>query len=141
MKAISVNSLGLSVRATNALKAMKIENLEQLLKTPIDDIAKGKNIGTKTVTEIEGFIVQCKSGNINMDDFAEKESAFTQIEHTFSENELMEMSQWAITELNLSNRAMNALMRIGCNTIAKLALIPEKKLREMKGLGTYPLFC
>lgn len=136
MKAISVNSLGLSVRATNALKAMKIETLEQLLKTPIEDIAKGKNIGTKTVTEIEGFIVQFKSGNINIDDFAEKESAFTQIEHTFSENELMEMSQWAITELNLSNRAMNALMRIGCNTIAKLALISEKKLREMKGLGT-----
>lgn len=135
MEEISVNSLGLSVRATNALKAMKINTLEQLLNTAICDIANGKNIGTKTVAEIEVFIEQYKSGKIDLNLYIQKENASKRDGHTFSEDELMDMSQVAITELNLSNRAMNALMRIECNTIAKLVLIPEKELRKMKGLG------
>lgn len=38
MEDILVNSIGLSVRATNALKMMQIHTLEQLLNTPIDEI-------------------------------------------------------------------------------------------------------
>ena len=135
MEEISVNSLRLSVRATNALKAMKINTLEQLLDASINDIANGKNIGTKTVTEIEAFIKQCKSGEVDLKLYIEKENASPKEERLFSEDELMEMSQFAITELNLSNRSINALMRIGCDTIEKLALFPEKELRNMKGLG------
>lgn len=44
---ILVNSLGLSVRASNALNRMQIHTLEQLLNTPIEEIKEARNIGAK----------------------------------------------------------------------------------------------
>lgn len=132
---ISVNSLGLSVRASNALNRMQIHTLEQLLNTPIEEIKEGKNIGVKTIVEIETFCKSYLEGEVDIDSLITKESVKEKGERTFSEDELEEMSHHNITELELSARAENGLLRIGCDTLSKLAKISEKALREMKGLG------
>lgn len=66
MADILVNSLGLSVRATNALNKMQIHTLKQLLDTPIEEIKEGKNVGAKTVTEIDAFCKRYLEGGIEM---------------------------------------------------------------------------
>lgn len=132
---ILVNSLGLSVRTSNALKRMRIHTLEQLLNTPIEEIKEGRNIGEKTVVEIETFCKSYLEGEGDIDSLIKKESVKQKKERTFSEDELEEMSYHNITELGLSARAENGLLRIGCDTLRKLAKISEKDLREMKGLG------
>ena len=53
----------------------------------------------------------------------------------FSEEQIEELSCHPITELNLSNRAMNALLKVGCETIAILAEMTFTDIRNMKGLG------
>ena len=132
---ILVNSLGLSVRASNALKRMQIHTLEQLLNTPIEEIKEGRNIGAKTVDEIETFCKSYLDGAIEIDTLTKKVSVSEKTERTFSEDDLEEMSHHNITELELSTRAENGLLRIGCDTLSKLVMISEKDLREMKGLG------
>lgn len=136
MADISINSLGLSVRATNALHRMQIHTLEQLLSTPIDEIEKGRNIGAKTVVEIGDFCKCYLEGSIDIDSLGEVNFVAEKKERTFSEDELEEMSRHEITELVLSARAEHALLRIGCNDLSELAQISEKELREMKGLGS-----
>ena len=64
---ILVNSLGLSVRASNALNRMQIHTLEQLLNTPIEEIKEGKNIGAKTIVEIETFCKNYLEGEVDID--------------------------------------------------------------------------
>lgn len=133
---ILVNSLGLSVRASNALKRMQIHTLEQLLNTPIEEIKEGRNIGAKTVDEIETFCKSYLDGAIEIDTLTKKVSVSEKTERTFSEDNLEEMSYHNITELELSTRAENGLLRIGCDTLSKLAMISEKDLRDTDGLGT-----
>lgn len=132
---ILVDSLGLSARASNALNRMQIHTLEQLLKTPLEEIKEGKNIGAKTVVEIETFCKSYLEGEIDIDSLIKKESVKEKEERTFSEDELEEMSYHNITELELSARAENGLLRLGCDTLSKLAKISEKDLRDIKGLG------
>ena len=133
---ILVNNLGLSVRALNALHRMQIHTLEQLLNTSIEEIKKGKNIGAKTVDEIESFCKSYMAGEKGIDSLIEIKSANRKEARSYSENEIEEMSHHDITELELSARAKNGLLRMGCDTIAKLIKISEKDLREKKGLGT-----
>lgn len=130
----SVNCLGLSARATNALKRMEIHTLEQLLITPIEEIEKQKSVGTKTVEELRDFIDNYLSGEIDLN-FLDNDGSFVEKKKSFLEDEIEEMSQYTITDLDLPARAENALLQLGCNTVSKLALMPENDLRKIKGLG------
>ena len=132
MAEILVNNLGLSVRASNALNKMQIHTLEQLLSTPIEKVKEGKNIGVKTVDEIATFCKSYLEGKVDIDSLIKKEKG----ERIYSEDELEEMTCHNITELELSARAEHGLLRIGCDTLSKLAKISEKDLRDMQGLGT-----
>lgn len=136
MADILVNSLGLSVVAINALNKMQIHTLEQLLNTPIDEIRQGKNIGEKTVVEIENLCKNYLDGTVDIDLLANKETVIKKINRAFSEDELEEMSHHSITELQLSARAENGLLRIGCGCLSKLAKLSEQDLRNIDGLGT-----
>lgn len=132
---ILVNDLGLSVRTSNVLNRMQIHTLKQLLNTSIEEIKEGRNIGAKTVDEIETFCKSYLEGTIEIDILTNKVSVKKKTERTFSEDDLKEMSHHNITELGLSVRAENGLLRAGCDTLSKLAMISEKDLRKMKGLG------
>lgn len=133
---ILVNSLGLSARASNTLDRMQIHTLEQLLNAPIEEIMEGRNIGAETVDEIETFCKNYIEGTIEINTLIKNVSAKGKTERIFSEDDLEEMSHHNITELELSVRAEHGLLRTGCDTLAKLVMISEKDLREMKGLGT-----
>lgn len=134
MAGIPIESLKLSVRATNALHRMEIFEVEQLLNTPIEQIVDQRNIGIKTITEIRDIVNQIISGDVDELDVPNTDSSKAG-ERVYSEEQIEELSCHFITELNLSNRAMNALMKIGCNTLDKLALMPEEDIRNLKGLG------
>ncbi len=135
MTEISVNSLGLSVRATNALNRMEIHTLGDLINTPIEIIEQGRNIGAKTIEEIRGFIVGYLDGQIDIDSIIDGASPMDNQKRVFTEDEIEEMSKVSIKDLHLPIRAENTLLRVGCNKVSELATMSEKDLRELKGLG------
>lgn len=137
MAGIPIEGLKLSVRATNVLHRIGIFEVEQLLNTPIERIADQRNIGIKTIAEIREIVNQIISGDVEVDGLDVPNTDSSKVgERVYSEEQIEELSRHFITELNLSNRAMNALMRIGCNTLDKLALMTEEDIKNLKGLGT-----
>jgi len=136
MAGIPIESLKLSVRATNVLHHMEIFEVEQLINTRIEQIADQRNIGIKTIAEIRDIVNQIISGDVDIGelDLPNNDSSKAG-ERVYSEEQIDELSRHFITELNLSNRAMNALMRIGCNTLDNLALMTEEDIKNLKGLG------
>lgn len=136
MAGIPIESLKLSVRATNVLHRMNINEVEQLLNTPVEHIAGQRNIGVKTITEIKNVVEQIIAGNVdfeNLEAFAS--DGVNNMGRVFSEEQVDELSRHFVTELNLSNRAVNALMRAGCKTVDMLAKMSEADIRDLKGLG------
>ncbi len=136
MADISVKELNFTVRASNALQRMEINTLEQLLNTPLSKIIDEKSLGVKAVAEITEFIEKYRNGEIDANLLHDNVNASKAKEYDLSEDEIELMSMHSIQELGLPNRAMNKLMQIGCDTVSKLAQIPEKEIREMKGLGS-----
>jgi len=90
----------------------------------------------KTIAEIKGAVRQISIGDMSIEDL-EKLTPVDSVnfsKRNFSE-EIEELSCHPITELNLSNRAMNALLKVGCETIAILAEMTLTDIRNIKGLG------
>lgn len=56
MAGTSIEQLQLSVRASNVLHRLGIHNIEELIKTPLEDIAQQRNIGAKTLDEIKHIL-------------------------------------------------------------------------------------
>ena len=137
MAGIPIESLNLSVRATNVLHRMNIHEVEQLLNIPIEYIAEQRNMGVKTIAEIKGAVRQISIGDMSIEDLETLTPADSVnfSKRNFSEEQIEELSCHPITELNLSNRAMNALLKVGCETIAILAEMTFTDIRNMKGLG------
>lgn len=136
MAGIPIESLRLSVRAMNVLQRMGIAEVDQLINTPIKQIADQRNIGVKTISEIQSIITRIVSGDIDIEGLRVMNNGdFKSGEWVYSKEQIEELSCHSITELNLSNRAMNALIKIGCSTLDKLALMSEEDIRNLKGLG------
>lgn len=136
MAGIPIENLRLSVRAKNVLCHMGITEVEQLIKTPMEQIADQRNIGVKTVSEIQGIIDQIVSGDIDIEKLHTMNSSDSKAgEWVYSKEQIEELSCHSITELNFSNRALNALTKIGCSTLDKLGLMSEEDIRNLKGLG------
>lgn len=136
MSGIPIESLKLSVRAMNVLCRMGITEVDQLINTPMEQIAAQRNIGVKTISEIRDIFDQIDSGDIDPDELHAMNISNSKTgERVYSKAQIEELSGHSITELNLSNRAMNALTKIGCSTLDKLALMSEEDIRNLKGLG------
>lgn len=136
MSGIPIESLKLSVRAMNVLYRMRITEVDQLINTPMEQIADQRNIGVKTISEIQGIIDQIVSGDVDIEELRMMNISNSKTgEWVYSKEQIEELSCHSITELNLSNRAMNALAKIGCNTLDKLTLMSEEDIRNLKGLG------
>ena len=136
MAGIPIESLKLSVRAANVLHRMNINEVEQLLNTPLEHIAGQGNIGVKTITEIKSAVEHIIAGNVDSENL--ETFAFDGVNNTgraFTEEQVKELSRHFITELNLSNRAMNVLMRNDCVTMDILAKMSEADIRDLKGSG------
>lgn len=132
MAETSIDQLQLSARASNVLHRMGIHSVEELAKTPIEDISQQRNIGAKTLDEIKS--VTLKAGFIigdTTDDFSRENDVTV----SFTDEQLSEMSRHSITELGLSVRPYNALQREGYLTIDKVALLSEPEFVHIKRLG------
>ncbi len=118
------------------LHRMNINEVEQLLNTPLEHIAGQGNIGVKTITEIKSAVEHIIAGNVDSENL--ETFAFDGVNNTgraFTEEQVKELSRHFITELNLSNRAMNVLMRNDCVTMDILAKMSEADIRDLKGSG------
>ncbi|MCI9127868.1 MAG: hypothetical protein HFG28_11925 [Eubacterium sp.] len=136
MAGTPIESLKLSVRAINVLHRMKINEVEQLLNTPIEHIAEQRNIGVKTITEIQKAVEQVIEGKVDFDSLVFFDSdRVSNMGRVFTEEQINELSRHFVTELNLSNRAINVLMRNDCITMDKLANMSDADIRGLKGLG------
>lgn len=138
MAGIPIESLNLSVRAIHVLQHMNIHNVEQLLSTPIEHIAGQRNVGVKTITEIENVVNQIDRYNLeanNIGEFFLNSIGENMSEITYSDEQIKEMSYHLTAELELSNRAMNALMKIECTTMDKLVRMSREDIKSIKGLG------
>ena len=128
MAGTPLEKLNLSVRANNVLHRMGITSVEELTETSMEDIARQRNIGVKTLAEIKSAIentvsiIECAS----IEDDKSKE---------FTAEQLHEMSCHSIDELNLSARPYNALHQASYLTIDKVALLTDSDLAQMKKLG------
>lgn len=138
MAGIPIESLNMSVRATNVLHRMNIHEVEQLLNTPMEHIAEQRNVGAKTIAEIGDVVKKIAENNVSLEMLGTFMSVFADdylLEKVFSEEQLEELSHHFTTELKLSNRAMNALMKIDCKTMDTLVKMSEADIRNLKGLG------
>ena len=132
MAGTPIEQLHLSVRASNVLHRMGIHSVEELVETPIENIAQQRNIGVKTLDEIKSVL---QNAGLIMEQSAEEQSVEGEETIGFSDEQLVEMSRHSIDELKLSVRPYNALHRAGCLTIDKVALLAEADYVQMKGLG------
>ena len=56
MKKILIENLSMSTRSRYILHKLGIETVDQLMETKIEIIAEQKNVGAKTVSEIENIM-------------------------------------------------------------------------------------
>lgn len=136
MAGIPIERLQLSVRTLNVLHKMSIEYIEQLIETPIEKIEGQRNAGAKTIAEIRDAKAKINSGEIVLSEIEEKLDFIFSDDLSFSEEQMMELSQHSIEELGLPIRAYNTFMRDGWDTVDKLAVLSPSEIKNIKGLGT-----
>ncbi|MBP3476988.1 MAG: hypothetical protein J6K48_11850 [Lachnospiraceae bacterium] len=134
MEVIPIEKLAMSTRANHVLHRMAIETVDELMATPITIIAEQRNVGAKTVAEIEDTLDKLNTGEICLAEL-ETENMDSSAEVSFSENQLLELSRHSIAELGLSVRAYNVLMRAECMTLDKVAILSEEDLADLKNSG------
>lgn len=137
MAEISIERLHLSVRASNVLHRMEIHSVDKLLETPMERIAAQRNIGVKTLGEIQAALQ-------NLDAVLEQPVVVRRDENSQSEEEdkvvalteqqRAELARHSIEELNLSVRSYRVLCREGCRTIDRVVLA-EPVFSTLRGLG------
>ena len=64
----SINQLGLSTRATNALHKLGIHSTEQLQNISLDNLRKLRNVGAKTISELEEIVLFYRGNKQGEDD-------------------------------------------------------------------------
>lgn len=99
------------------------------MDTPIEEIAVQRNIGEKTLREIERVRGAIALGELTFSEDPEGEV------RTFTEADLREMARHSIDELQLSNRSYNALMNAQLFHIDKLAVLTKAELSKLRNLG------
>ena len=133
MEKISIENISMSTRSRHILHKLGIETVDQLMETQIEIIAEQKNVGAKTVSEIENIMNKLNTGEILLTDLDEQTNCMKEV--CFSSDQLLELSKHSISELRLPIRAYNALDRAGYFTLDKVAVLREEDLAELKNIG------
>ena len=137
MAGTSIEQLQLSVRASNVLHRLGIHNIEELIKTPLEDIAQQRNIGAKTLDEIKHILENADHIIEHAAELADN-SVESDITPAFTEEQLSEMSRHSIEELGLSVRPIHALYRDGYSR--ELGKSQLTRLRYLSRLGLKTIF-
>lgn len=131
MESVSLKRVPLSVRASNVLYRMGLSSVEDFMRTPIDDIAAQRNIGEKTLREIERIRGEIARGELAF----MKDSSVPDESPSYTEEDLQEMSRYSIDELELSNRSYNALMNAELFRMDRLAVVTGEELAGLRNFG------
>ncbi|MBP5273335.1 MAG: hypothetical protein ILO36_00145, partial [Abditibacteriota bacterium] len=114
----TIEELALSVRATNALRKMGVDYVEQLGDTPFAAFKSCRGVGVKTLAEIKGVYDAMGAG-----------------EEGYSDEDLAEMSRHTIGELGLSSRSSRFLAEAGYVTVGSVAELTKSGDMRINGLG------
>lgn len=136
-----IETLGLSVRAFNALKRNHVNMLSELVALYPDGYAGFRNIGKKTVEEISDLI-GCILRNtymlpkIDITPQSDIDSQGADVELDSKYTELAKQHDAPIEVLNLSTRAYNGLKRNGIDILSEMVALYPDGYAGIGGLGT-----
>ena len=118
----SLECLNLSVRSYNALKSNGVDYVEQLYNYTQEDFFKIKNLGIKSIKEIQSVL-----RDFNPDLYTETD--FDQTEVYGINTDLL------INDLNLSVRTKNCLLNEGYNKISEIINFQEADFYNIQNMG------
>lgn len=132
---IEINDLNLSVRATNALTRAKIKTIRDLINfSKSNTISDLRNVGEKTVKELEDLISRVYSGELTINNQIKQINEIA-IELPF-ENMPAEMGQLgieALKPLGLSGQAVSSLLAKGITCCEDLKGVTRKDIKSLIG--------
>lgn len=132
---ISIDELGLSVRAHNAFRKANIYTLNELLEfLTTNNISDLKNVGSKTVKEIETLLENLRIGGIHLNRIKNERSETSEV--PIFENistDLNKLSIDALVELGLSNKLVSKFLKNGINDCGSMRSLSRKELSNIVG--------
>ena len=132
-----ITVLGVCTRTCNALKRASIDTVGQLAQMSFEEVEQVRNIGAKSLTEIEEKLTAYLAGH----PFEEKLATSAELGQPTSESDAsssdrrISTDNVSISVLELSTRSYNALMRAGIDTISQLAQMSSQEIREVRNIG------
>lgn len=141
IQSISIDSLGLSVRASNCLKQAGIKFVSELDGITPEALFRIRNMGVKSVGEICEMLDLFRNfdSTAENDLTAECNTKFVQAEAgnivVIRNPQGILYEDMRIEELKFSARSYNVLKRNGINTLKNLMELSEETLRTFRNLG------
>lgn len=124
-----IKKIGLSSRAYNVLQKMGIHTIEELCNVPIGSIKRERNVGKKTISELEAAIRFYRAMDLQKDDepIPDEDNRPSNIQE--------DIRNIPIDNIGLSNRACNALHHNEIHTVGAILDIPIEKISALHGVG------
>ena len=136
--AISIDELGLSTRTFNCLMRAGLNTL-YLLVDNYEALPKLRNIGAKSITEIDELLARIDQDGISVISCGE-----TQLTRSDSVTESVEQSvslpedilSRPASDLHISIRILHSFQNEGIETIAQALVLTPEAIRHMRNMGT-----
>ncbi|ODS30422.1 MAG: putative RNA polymerase alpha subunit [Candidatus Scalindua rubra] len=127
---IPISDFELSVRSKNCLERMNIKTLDDLTKVTETELLSYKNFGETSLGEIKNILSQ---KGLHLGQAVEEKS---QVENFIDANVIgdKENVPETISELDLSKRCINAVKKIGIETVDDLLFKTEAELLGQEGI-------
>ncbi len=125
---IPISDFELSVRSKNCLDKMNIKTLKDLTMVTESELLAFKNFGETSLSEIKSVLSQ---KGLRIGQGLEEHKRLQGLVRTEHETELLNSP---VSVLELSTRTLNALNKIGINTVLELVLKKEEELLGYKGI-------
>ncbi|MBU3093394.1 hypothetical protein KPL35_15110 [Clostridium sp. CF011] len=136
-----IEKLNFSVRSYNCLKRNNINTVKELLEVPVYELEKFRNLGAKSLEEINNVILKLKSSDFVFEDkeftvldiLADSEKKISKILFYYESEEYGDDIK--IKDMKLSVRSLNALKLNGYQYASQLVELRVESLNEIKNLG------
>jgi hypothetical protein len=131
----SIEKSNMSVRSTNALRRTGIHTIGDLLNYDTEKLKEIKNLGTKSIHEINSFLVLADyimKNNLSIDtvDWSEVKPP-----PVFRDADGILREDITLEELGLSYRSYECLRKSGYHFASQIADVAEEELKSIKNLG------
>lgn len=142
-----ISELPLSVRSLNCLRRADIHTIGAMMDYPSDELINIRNMGKKSVKEIQRFVQDLKNGTgeyvlAEYNEITSDESATRQAENVsgcvtvFFDEAGAVVQDISIKDLQLSVRAKNSLIRSGYSMASQLVGVSYKELMNTQNIGS-----